>query len=156
MARVGLRPGEAAGLCGDAVDLDGDPPTVSVVRGVQLHNSAPVLVDVLKTKGARRTLAIPADVAAALPQVGNSGHLLFPGPKGGPLWPSTVRAELTKACDTAGIERIRPNELRHTFATNVANSGVPPHIVADILGHTSTRMVDAVYRHRPAIIRWEN
>lgn len=155
MARVGLRPGEAAALCVDAVDLDGDPPTISVVRGVQLVRSAPVLVDDLKTAGARRTLAIPADLAATLrPAIETqvSTGLLFPGPDGGPLWPSTVRAELTKACEAIKLDRIRPNELRHTAATHLAEH-LPPHHVADILGHRSTRMVDAVYRHRPAIIR---
>lgn len=152
MARAGLRPGEAAGLCADAVDLDADPPTVSIIRAVQLERSAPVLVDALKTKGARRTLAIPPDVGAALPRR-ESRDLLFPGPDGGPLWPSTVRAELTKACEAAGLDRLRPNELRHSFATNATNAGVPPHVVADLLGHTSTRMVDQTYRHRPAVIR---
>jgi integrase len=80
--------------------------------------------------------------------------LLFPGPDGGPVWPSTVRAELAKACEVAGITPpVRPNELRHTFATIAANSGLPPHVVADVLGHTTTRMVDLVYRHRPDVIR---
>lgn len=151
MARVGLRPGEAAGLCADAVDLDADPPTVSIVRGVQLLRSAPVLVDALKTTGARRTLAIPADLAAILPRR-DDDELLFPGPGGGPLWPSTVRAELTKACEAIKLDRIRPNELRHTAATHLAEH-LPPHRVADILGHRTTRMIDIVYRHRPDVIR---
>jgi integrase/recombinase XerC len=153
MARVGLRPGEAAGLCGDALDLDGDPPTVAVVRAVQLQRGRPVLVDDLKTAGARRTLAIPADVAAALrPVVADGGAMLF-STKGSPVWPSTVRAELADACETAGVPSVTPNELRHTAATHLASSGLAPHLIADILGHRSTRMVDAVYRHRPAVIR---
>ncbi len=155
MARVGLRPGEAAGLCADALDLDADPPTVAVVRAVQLRRGRPALVDDLKTSGSRRTLAIPDDVRQALadPLAAAGDGLLFRAPGGGPLWPSTARTELVAACQAAGVEPVTPNELRHSCATLLADSGLPPHHVADILGHRSTRMVDAVYRHRPAVIR---
>lgn len=149
MARVGLRPGEAAGLCADALDLDGDPPTVSVVRAVQRQAGRPVLVDDLKTARARRTLAIPADVVEALRPLPRKGPLFGTAP----LWPTTVRAELADACDRAKVPAVAPNELRHTAATHLADAGLPPHVVADILGHTSTRMVDEIYRHRPAVIR---
>lgn len=157
MARVGLRPGEAAGLCIDALDLDGDPPTIAIIRGVQLHAGRPRLVDDLKTAGARRTLAIGDDVTKALrlhlELTGIDDGLLFPASDGGPLWPSTARGALVDACDEAGINRCTPNELRHTAATHLADAGLPPHHVADILGHRTTRMVDATYRHRPAVIR---
>lgn len=153
MARVGLRPGEAAGVCVDAVDVACDPPTVSVIRAVHLERGRPVLGEALKTSGARRTLAIPADVAQLLrPLVGGDG-LLFVAPDGGPVWPSTVRAELFDACAAAGITAVAPNELRHTAATIMADGGLPPHLIADVLGHQTTRMVDAVYRHRPPVIR---
>jgi integrase len=155
-ARIGLRPGEAAGVCADAVDLDSDPPTVAVVRGVQNQGYRPVLVETLKTRGARRTLAIPADVADALRTLVKERPkgLLFSSPDGSPVWPSTARAVLADASEAARIDPpARPNWLRHTAATNMANAGVPPHQVADVLGHTTTAMVDRVYRHRPAVIR---
>lgn len=152
--RLGLRPGEAAGVCGDALDLHGDPPSLAVIRAVQLVGGRPTLTDHLKTKGARRTLALPADVAEDLARLADKAGdgLLFTAPGGGPLWPSTVRAALADACMLAGVERITPNELRHTAATRMADAGLPPHQVADVLGHT-TRMLDEVYRHRPALIR---
>lgn len=157
MARVGLRPGEAAGLCADAVDIRGKPPTVAVVRAVHLEKGTPVLSDTLKTTGARRVLAIPPDVVKALrPKIGTtvpvSEALLFTASDGGPLWPSTVRAELADACTAAKVPPITPNELRHTCATHLAERGLPPHRIADVLGHNTTRMVDAVYRHRPDVI----
>ncbi len=154
MARVGLRPGEAAGLCADAIDLDAGVATVT--RAVQLRRGRPVLVDALKTAGARRAVALPPGVIAALQAHLAASNiedgLLFVAPDGGPLWPSTVRAELAAACETAGVTVVRPNELRHTAATLLADTGLSPHQVADILGHRSTRMVDAVYRYRPTVI----
>lgn len=152
-ARAGLRPGEAAGVCADAVDLTGDPPTVAVVRAVHLVRGRPVLGEQLKTKGARRTLAIPSDVVAMLEPLLDRDGLLFTAAGGGPVWPSTARSELADACKAAEVPVITPNELRHSAATHMADRGVAPHIVADVLGHTTTRMVDAVYRHRPPVIR---
>lgn len=153
MARVGLRPSEASGVCRDAIDLTGSPPTVAVVRAVQLTNGRPRLVHDLKTKGARRTLAIPPDVAALLERHTAADGLLFLATDSGPVWPSTMRTELEAACERARINRVTPNELRHSAATLLADSGLAPHQVADLLGHRSTRMVDDVYRHRPPVIR---
>jgi len=136
------------------VELWGIEPQTS---SMPLRHGRPVLVDALKTAGARRTVALPPGVIAALRRHLSEHEvddgLLFPGPNGGPLWPSTVRAELAEACESAGVTVVRPNELRHTAATLLAEAGLSPHQVADILGHRSTRMVDAVYRHRPALVR---
>jgi integrase len=153
MARVGLRPGEAAGVCADAIDLDSEPPTVAVIRAVHLERGRPVLTEALKTAGARRTLAIPADVAEVLKPLSACDGLLFTAEDGGPVWPSTARSELVEACTAAEVPKVSPNELRHSAATILADSGLSPHQVADILGHRTTRMVDEVYRHRPPIIR---
>ena len=126
------------------------------LKYAQARDASGNYADDLKTTGSRRTLAIPADVAGALRDhvaATRASSLLWPAPDGGPLWPSTIRGELDKACETAGIDRVRPNELRHTAATRLADRGLPPHVLADYLGHQSTRMLDEVYRHRPAIIR---
>jgi integrase len=152
MGTLGLRPGEAAGLCADTVDLDAG--TLSVIRAVHLERGRPVLADALKTSASRRTLRLPAVTSAALRQIPRrkGSALLFTAPDGGPLWPSTVRAELADLCAGAGVPRIRPNELRHSVATLMAEAGVPLHRIADMLGQTSTRMLDQTYRHRPPVV----
>jgi integrase len=63
-----------------------------------------------------------------------------------------VLSELTAAYERAGVPRVSSNELRHTAATMLVDRGLLPHQVADLLGHSTTRMVDAVYRHRPPVI----
>jgi len=168
-ARVGLRPGEAAGVTVGALDLDGDPPTVAVVRAVQLQGGRPRLVEDLKTARSRRVLALPSDVVDALRDAvealgpdADGDALLFPAEgkgrrssaAGGPLWPSTVRAELADLCALAKVPVVSSNELRHSAATAMVEVlGLAPHEVADVLGHTSPRMVESTYRHRPTIIR---
>lgn len=148
MATVGLRPGEASALCADAVDLAAG--TITVRRAVQLHQGRPVLSDHLKTKAAHRTIALQVETIEALKETCGAG-LLFTAEDGGPLWPSTVRAELNGIAERAGIGPVKPNELRHTAATLMANQ-LPLHQVADVLGHTSTKMLEATYRHRPAVV----
>ena len=156
-AQIALRPGEAAGLCVDALDFDAG--TLSVIRGVQRKSGRPVLSDSLKTKAARRTLAMPASLADGLrghiEANGTASGMLWSNSKGNPLWHTTMRKELAAVCESAGITpAARPNELRHTCATILANEhGVQPRQLADLLGHTSTKMVEHYYRHRPDVIR---
>jgi integrase len=155
MGTIGLRPGEAAGICYDAVDFDAG--TLTVRRAVQLEHGRPVLVEELKTTASRRTIRLPAVALEALrgssgTAVPNVDGLLFTAPHGGPLWPSTVRRELRQLCADAGVPKIRPNELRHSAATLMADAGVPLHRIADVLGQVNTRMLDQTYRHRPPVV----
>ena len=45
-----------------------------------------------------------------------------------------------------------PNELRHTAASLLVESGAPIEAVSDLLGHTSIAMLAGVYRHRTTAI----
>src|ERR1051325_5873135 len=58
---------------------------------------------------------------------------------------SNVTRDLARA--RAGVPRVTPNDLRRTFASWLIQGGVSNRIVADLLGHASTRMVDLVYGH---------
>ena len=59
-------------------------------------------------------------------------------------WGSIGR-DLPDACTRAGVPRITCNDLRRTFASWSVQAGVPAKVVANLMGHTSTRMVDLVY-----------
>ena len=45
------------------------------------------------------------------------------------------------------IPSLTPHELRHTRATLWLAQGVPQHLIADLLGHCDTRMLERVYNH---------
>ncbi len=68
---------------------------------------------------------------------------LPPGPVVRP-WHNTCR-DMKRACERAGVPRCTPNDLRRTFASWLIQAGESNRIVADLLGHSSTRMVDLVY-----------
>lgn len=56
-----------------------------------------------------------------------------------------ARRDLARYADAAGIPHVTWNDLRRTFASLLVQAGVAPHLVAKLLGHTTTAMVDRVY-----------
>jgi integrase len=155
---IGMRPGELAGLRWG--DVDFDRAILTVGHAVQMRGSRGVHVDVLKTSASHRTIGLPAAAISELQkqlQRREPGEkvaskfaagLVFPSRRGTVLEPSNVRRELTRICAAAGVPRITPNELRHTCATLLNDDGVPLELIADMLGHTTTAMLQRHYRHR--------
>ena len=158
---TGLRPGEAAGLCWDCLALDGETPTLTVRRAVRMVAGRPVLVDELKTDGSQRTIMLPPEAvsdlraqrlrvtelqlaAAAWPEPG----LVFPSAAGTPLDASHRRRALKAFCATAEVPAVSPNELRHTAASLHVDRGASLVAVADMLGHSTPRMLTDTYRHQ--------
>ena len=74
--------------------------------------------------------------------------LLFTGPGGGPLrLANWRRRHFYPAVERAGLVRLTPHDLRHTAASFFVAEGANPWMLAEILGHADTRMVDRVYGH---------
>ncbi len=118
-----------------------------------------------KTTGAWRMIpiapelaALLADAAAAAKDAGATGRTPVVVP-----WAS-VRRDLPRALDRAlrdgrprkrlpkgerqpPYPKLTPNDLRRTFASWLVQAGVPLLVVARLLGHSSTRMVERVYGH---------
>ena len=62
--------------------------------------------------------------------------------------PSNLVREIGALCKAANVDRISPNELRHSAASLLVAGGTPLEEVADMLGHKDVRMLAQVYRHR--------
>lgn len=56
-------------------------------------------------------------------------------------------AALAEGREPVIFERITPHTLRHTFATRAFESGIPPKVVQQILGHSSLEMTMDLYTH---------
>lgn len=56
-----------------------------------------------------------------------------------------VRHDLQAACARAGIEPCSPNDLRRTCAKWLRVAGVPIELLAPVMGHADTKMVELVY-----------
>jgi Phage integrase family len=51
-----------------------------------------------------------------------------------------VRDELDRAACTAGLDRVTPHQLRHTYSTALVNAGVSLQALMALLGHASAEM----------------
>lgn len=82
-----------------------------------------------------------AAIVEALSQAIISSEYVFTTETGKPYSESTLRRYFAVAKRLAGItRRCRLNDLRHTFASNLINDGIPSIVVRDALGHTDVRM----------------
>src|SRR5262249_40902894 len=62
-----------------------------------------------------------------------------------------IQEYLPTACKKAKIPRACLNDLRRTCATWLRAEGAPPHLIAPVLGHRDSTMVERVYgRLQPA------
>ena len=51
-----------------------------------------------------------------------------------------IKRSFSEACQDAGITGLRFHDLRHTFATRMADSGADAFALAELLGHADLRM----------------
>ena len=72
---------------------------------------------------------------------------MFLNRRGLPLRPQSIRLQLRKYADRAGIgRRVTPHMLRHTAATLLIETGVDIRFVQRLLGHSSIAMTE-IYTH---------
>lgn len=160
---VGLRPGELLALCWEDIDLEAG--TLHVHRawkgsGKDRHLGPP------KTRGSVRTVSLPAAVVDRLRDhraeqvrgrlrtnvwAEDGPDLVFPSKTGQPLDTANLRRLIADVADAAGIAgKLNAYDLRHTATSLLSEAGVRNELLADLLGHVDTRMVERHYRHRPA------
>ena len=74
--------------------------------------------------------------------------LVFPNTVGRPVeGQNLLRRNLYPALERAGLPRVKLHELRHSAATLLMERGIPPKIVADMLGHATVGQTMDRYSH---------
>lgn len=156
----GLRPQEARALTRANVDID---KAMLYLTGAVKSKSREI--GTTKTAAGQRCIPIPADLlprlAAALPQ---DLKPIFRSETGKPLtekqyyrrwhgfmrqWDITSGAYLFRNQIIIHMvdQAITPYYLRHTYATNLAESGVPIKTAQALLGHSSIAVTANIYTH---------
>jgi integrase len=106
-------------------------------KGTTLHIIPPRSIFVANGKdGTRRTVPLNETAWRILDVlVGDqtTGRWLF-AKNGQPI--KSIKKGFSAACVRAGIEDLRPYDLRHTFATRLVERNVQTIIISELLGHT--------------------
>lgn len=163
LATTGCREAEALGLTWDRIDLDAQTYRIDrtlhridgewTFRGPKTHKS-------------RRSVFLPAQTVAALRAhrarqqewwmaSGRKGELalVFTTRTGRPIHGANLTKHLYAAADRLGLPRVTVHDLRHTAATILYANGVPLEAIADMLGHSTVRVTQDLYRHRVEAIQ---
>jgi integrase len=146
MAYAGLRPGEALALQWDHINQR----TILVEQSTTRDSpEAPTKTHRIRT--VRLLAPLAADLAEWRSQHSSSSPLAVFA-RAGAAPPTTTgyrnwrRRRFDAACDEAGIGRIRPYDLRHSFASLLIQAGYSPVELAAELGHSPTLTLNT-YAH---------
>ena len=146
----GLRIGELGALLGRRVDLARG--TIAVVENLALDNGKPVLGPV-KTKASKRQVPLPRQTMEALGEhleryaVGPD-DFVFTSVEGCVLRPYQFRRRyFHPAVQAAGLDPLRPHDLRHSAISLWIASGANPKVVQVKAGHSSIRVTYDRYGH---------
>jgi integrase len=159
---AGVRPEEIRAIAWEEdVDLDGNPPSVAVLRADRTGGDT-------KTPKSRRALRLAqvavgalrewqADQAAELEAAGSRWQdtgLVFTTATGTPLAARPTRKMFQDVCERAGLGRDwAPRDLRHTFVSLLSDDGMAIEKIARLVGHASSHVTETVYRQelRPVL-----
>lgn len=117
---TGCRRGEALGATWDQFDLQ---------TGVWTKPGSQT-----KQRRVHRVPLSPAAQTILTLAAGRSPDVVFPGRTGKPL--VELKKVFAEVCGEAGVSGFRIHDLRHTFASYLASSGVDIVIVGKLLGHS--------------------
>lgn len=144
VVNTGLRPGEALNLKWERVDLD-----QGIIRfqkrvkqnqdGTQKSGKA---AGIPLNSQARLALASRKEAAVKNRTV---SPWVFCSSNG--LQIKSVKTGFASACKRAGLENVKPHDLRRTFASLLVQSGVSIQAVSNLLRHSNINITDKVYAH---------
>ncbi|MFF5988167.1 tyrosine-type recombinase/integrase [Prauserella flavalba] len=181
--QTGLRFGEVAGLHWKRLDLKR-----GVIRVVEKFDQKEGVMNPSPKDKEDRTVPLPPDLVGQLRRYAEhaapgrqmscgirhtagrcDSDLVFRGPRGAVLRSNEWgRGPWKRALDLAGIEdRVRPHDMRHTYASWLIQEGVPLPEIARVMGHSDEEVTrryahlsdagfdtvrDALTRHRGLVV----
>jgi integrase len=154
---TGLRIGEFVAIRWPSVDIDRRLLRVvdfSSALGYEVVPSVGNSRDAIRTsdlddglvKAFKMQRAIQAQEQLVADEYVNT-DLAFTKPAGGPYHPQGLSRLLAQLSVEAGLPRLTAHGLRHSSATLMLASGVPPKVAAERLGHADPTLFTNLYSH---------
>ena len=145
---TGMRQGEICGLRWE--DFDEAKGTLRVARSVDFVKKELVIGET-KTDDGKRTIYLPDSLWRLLAErkKGNVSEWIFPNllkPEL-PLDPAKAYRRFKKLLEIGELPDIRFHDLRHTFTSHAANSGIAPKTLSEIVGHSKASFTLDTYAH---------
>lgn len=163
---TGLRIGEATALTWDDIDFDESLIDInkSLTRcqiGDDGKYNYTLEVGETKTSTSKRKVPMIPEIADLLKRhkqtqeldirllkgTAKDYNLVFCTRYGTPVHGRTIREMLNSMAKRAGVEKLHPHTLRHTFATRCLEKGIDMRVVQELLGHSSIKMTSDIYTH---------
>jgi integrase len=157
IATTGLRVSEALGLVWSEVDDD----AIHVRRQLARIGGKWSRVE-LKTRKSRRDIPLTPQavealriqrarqdaerIAAKVPRPIDT--YVFTTETGQPIHSTSILPTWYRLLRRMGLPRVTTHDLRHSAATILFGAGVPIEVIADLLGHSTSRVTADLYRHR--------
>ena len=145
---TGMRQGEICGLRWE--DFDEAKGTLRVARSVDFVKKELVIGET-KTDDGKRTIYLPDSLWRLLTERKKSAvsEWIFPNllkPEL-PLDPAKAYRQFKKLLEIGELPNIRFHDLRHTFTSHAANSGIAPKTLSEIVGHSKASFTLDTYAH---------
>ena len=145
---TGMRQGEICGLRWE--DFDEANGTLRVARSVDFVKKELVIGET-KTDDGKRTIYLPDSLWRLLAErkKGAVSEWIFPNllkPEL-PLDPAKAYRRFKKLLEIGELPDIRFHDLRHTFTSHAANSGIAPKTLSEIVGHSKASFTLDTYAH---------
>lgn len=152
----GLRRGEALGVTRGAISRVG---VLSVKQQILQPRGGCVISPKLKTAHSYRDIPLPPGLQEEILGSNQVSDIWVCSNKvGGFLSPGIISTKLNEACSRAGVPRVSPHELRHTFISLMDNDiEAPRTVVMSLAGHAAQSTTDG-YSHVKIEqkLRWMN
>jgi integrase len=135
LAETGARPGELARLEASMIDWGAGMATMPGKTSRKTGRPRTIVLT-------PRMLALCRQLAETRPE-----GPLFRNGDGNPWTPNAIRCRFRRLRERTGLGKVVAYTFRHSFATDALERGVPIASVAELLGHSDTKMVSGHYSH---------
>lgn len=149
---TGLRVGEIAALKWDDIDFSGKFICVNHTVTERRELTTPKNKKTRKVPMNRELEKLLRELRSESANVLSMNGFLFTMPDGRPLTGMNIASKLVRdekkmAEDGVAFPHTTMHNFRHTFATKMANSGMPPKVLMSIMGHSNISITMDLYAH---------